>query len=107
MKKNKLPNLVSILILTLLTSIVWISLSVYRAFTNKQPESVPQEVSKPLTPSLDSDTIKLIESGVFISSSEIPDDVTTGTVSQTSNGTEPLPEPTPTEIPNASSSATP
>lgn len=61
MKNLKLPNLISILILTLLTAIVWISLSIYRAFTIKPAPVVPQEVSEPLTPTLDTDTINQIK----------------------------------------------
>lgn len=102
MKKNKLPSLVSILILTLLTSIVWISLSVYRAFTSKPTESVPQEVSLPITPTLDQTAISQIESGIYLTGSEIPDNVASLT-NTTNNTATPLPSPivTPVASPNA------
>jgi hypothetical protein len=99
MKKNKLPSLVSILILTLLTSVVWVSLSVYWAVKTKPPESVPKAVSEPLTPTLDQDTISKIESGMFLDNSQIPQNITTGS--------SPLPSPIPEKTPVASSSATP
>lgn len=109
MKKNKLPSLVSILILTLLTAIVWISLSVYRVFTTKPSESVPSTVSEPLTPTLDQDTIKQIESSVFINTSEIPEIVTGNLSSPAPIPTfqTPLPTPTPITTPIASPSAVP
>jgi hypothetical protein len=100
MKKNKLPSLVAIIILTLLTSIVWVSLSIYRAFTAKPDVVVPDEISKPITATLDQTTIQKIESGIYFNSSQVPDDVVTVSVS-------PLPAPIPIAIPAASPSAAP
>ena len=102
MKKNKLPSIVSILILTLLTIILWITLSIYHAFTTKPAASVPQEISAPLTPTLDQGTIKQITGAVYLDSSQIPDNVTGS----------PLPSATPvllapTASPSASPSSTP
>lgn len=75
MKKNKLPNIISILVLTLLTIILWITLTIYHAFTVKPAASVPSEISAPLTPTLNTDTIKQIEAGIYLDSSQIPDSV--------------------------------
>jgi hypothetical protein len=75
MKKNKLPSLVTIMVLTLITVVFWVSLSTYRAFTAKPSENVPKEISDPITPTLDQDEIKQIESGIFFDSSQIPDNV--------------------------------
>jgi len=106
MKKNKLPSVVSILILTLMTVILWITLSIYHAFTTKPAVSVPEEISMPLTPTLDTDTIKKIEEGIYLDSSKIPDNI----------GGSPAPIVAPVEVvstaspsasPNASPSATP
>lgn len=77
MKQAKLPNLVSILILTLLTITMWISLSIYRAITSKPAPAVPQTVSQPLTPSLDVDSINKIESRLYLDDAQIPDNVVT------------------------------
>jgi len=77
MKKNKLPNLVTILILTMITVIAWASFEVYRAFTTKSEVSVPNAVSDPITPTLDQPTIGKIETKIFIDSSQIPDNVVT------------------------------
>lgn len=60
--KNKIPSLVSILILTTLTVILWISLNIYRAITVKPTEAVPKEVSLPFEPNLNQDVINDIES---------------------------------------------
>ena len=75
MKKTKLPNLISVLILTLITVVMWVSLSVYRSLTSKPPAVVPEEVSKPLTPTLDSDTMSKIDSRIFLDESQIPENV--------------------------------
>ena len=102
MKKDKLPSIVSILILTLMTVILWITLSIYHAFTTKPAASVPTEISRTLNPTLDQDTVKQIESGVYLDSSKIPDNVTGS----------PLPLKTPVPLvpivsPSASPSASP
>lgn len=73
MKKNKLPNLITILILTLITVVVWISLSIYRALSKKPDPSVPQEVSQPLTPTLDMDSVGKIQSRLFLDDTQIPE----------------------------------
>lgn len=99
--KTKLPSLITILVLTVLTSIVWISLGVYRALTAEPSPSVPEEVSQPLTPTLDINTINDIKSKQFIDPNLIPTTVITIST--------PLPSQTPTatESPSASASATP
>jgi hypothetical protein len=75
MKKDKLPSLISVLILTLITVVMWVSFDIYRAVT-KAPESiVPAEITKTLNPTLDQDSIKLIESKKFLSDFEIPEDI--------------------------------
>jgi len=99
MKKNKLPGLISILILTLFTSILWVSLSIYWSLTAKPTESVPKTVSDPIIPTLDQSAINKIESGIFLDNSQIPQNITTVPSS--------LPTPTPETTPTASPSATP
>lgn len=76
-KKSRLPNLVSILILTVLTSLMWISFSVYRAVTSKPAPNVPQVISEPLTPTLDTETINKIESNLYLGSDQIPQSAVT------------------------------
>ena len=101
MKKRKLPSLISILILTVLTSVVWISVSAYLAFTSKPAISVSKEISDPITPTLDQDTMKKIETKLYFDSSQISESaVTLPTPGTTSR-------PTPTAIPTLSPSPTP
>lgn len=100
MKKNKLPNLISILILTLITVVVWITLNIYRTISNDPTPSVPDEVSAPLTPSLDKDAIDLIESKIFLNDSQIPNTTFSFTPI-------PIPSGTPTAIASPEASIAP
>lgn len=75
MKKTKLPNLISVLFLTLITVVMWVSFEIYRA-VSKSPESVvAQEVVQALTPTLDLDVIKQIESRTLLDDSQIPEKI--------------------------------
>lgn len=96
MKKTKLPNIVAVLILTLITVVMWVSFSIYRAVVSTPAAVVPAAVSQPLTPSLDSEAMTLLESRVFIDESQIPDSV----VTQTSLSATPAPVATPVPIPS-------
>lgn len=71
MKNTKIPSLISILVLTLITAVMWISFSVYSAFTKKPNSVVPNEVISPITPKLDTETIKQIETRLFLDDSQI------------------------------------
>jgi hypothetical protein len=72
MQNRKLPNLISILVLTLITVVMWITLNIYRAIATTTTPSVPDEVSLPLTPDLDKDTVNSIGSKIFLDESQIP-----------------------------------
>lgn len=72
MTKNKLPRPISILILTLLTTIVWVSSNIYRSVTVEPPASVSQDISKALTPTLNKEALAKIEESIFLTDSEIP-----------------------------------
>lgn len=71
--KTKLPNFVTILILTLVTTLAWISFTIYRAVTIKPDPVVPAEISKPLTPTLDQDTINGLKTKLYFNDNEIPE----------------------------------
>lgn len=75
MKKAKLPSLVTVLILTLITVVVWVTFDVYRLFNKAAVPVVPESVSLPLNPTLDVDAINQFESKSFIDESQIPDQV--------------------------------
>lgn len=94
MKKSKLPGILTILILTLITMVVWISLSIYWALSKKSDPSVPEEISKPLTPTLDMDSLNNIQSRLFLDDSQIPEIVITQSAAPASELLiEPTPEP--------------
>lgn len=90
-KATKLPNIVAVLILTLITVVMWVSFSIYRAVVSAPSAVVPAAVSQPITPSLDAEAMTLLESRIFIDETQIPDSV----VSQTSPSATPAPIATP------------
>lgn len=104
MKKNKLPSLISILIMTLITSVFWVSLSTYRAFTLKPAESVPEEITNPIDLNLNQKVINDIESRIYLDSSQIPQDIIKTSSSPVPQPKTPSPTPvsvaTPTPIPS-------
>lgn len=102
MKKNKLPSLVTILILTLITVLMWIGLNIYRALSQKPPPPVPEEVLNPLTPTLDIDSLTKIQSRIFLDDSQIPE----FTISK-SPAPIPIATATPVEIASPSAIPTP
>jgi hypothetical protein len=110
MNKTKLPSLIPILILTLLTAVMWVTFEVFRAIKTLPESSVPASISQPLTPTLDKDSINKIESRIFLNDSQIPNVIATP-----SSAPKTLPTATPkstatpsaTIQPVASSSATP
>lgn len=100
--KTKLPSLVAILVLTVLTSVLWISFGVYRALTTQQTPSVPTDVSEPLTPTLDKNAIDAIKSRQFIDN--VP--TTVITISTSTPIASPSIEPTPSATESATPTAT-
>lgn len=71
MEKQKRPSFVIIWILTVITIFLWISFSVYRAFTVTPSIKVPDDILKPITPLLDSETLSKINQRVFFEEGEI------------------------------------
>lgn len=65
MKNKKLPSIVGLMILTLITSLFWISFSVYRSFSDPLPISVPDDVISQITPRLDTDTIEVMKNKLY------------------------------------------
>jgi len=93
MKKEKTPNIVSLAILTLITSILWIFFSLYRVFIEKSDTNVPQEILEPLSPTLDEAIISEIEKKVFIEQNQIPDTIVTKEIIDETTEQSPSPEP--------------
>ncbi len=61
--KKKLPSIITILILTLITCVFWVSFSIYRVFSSKPDAKIQIEdaVLKPITPNLDTSVITQLE----------------------------------------------
>lgn len=107
MKKVSLPKPITILVLTLMTTVVWVGLSVYRAITVKPPATVSEDILKPLNPVIDASVIKQVESSIYFEESDIPE-----INIENSQATEPTVIPTEAPVteleeqPTSSSSAT-
>jgi hypothetical protein len=71
--KNKIPSLVVVLVLTLLTAIAWVGFSVYRAISQKEGPVLSEDVTKDLSPSLNSEIIENMKNRIFLSENEIPE----------------------------------
>ena len=99
MKKDKLPKPISLLILTLLTAVVWISLSIYRAIAVKPVADISQGVSSPITPTLNKNAIDDIESSIYLDDSQIPQNIIT-----TTSTSIPVPTVSPTSTPESTES---
>lgn len=67
MKNNKLPSIVILLILTLITVVFWITFSIYRSFMERDLVTtiVTKDVLLPLTPKLDMETFEMIEKRIY------------------------------------------
>ncbi len=61
MKKEKLPSLVIILILTAITTLFWISFNIYQVFSTDENPIVPDEIIQKISPELDTKTIEIIK----------------------------------------------
>lgn len=98
--KPKKPNIVPILVLTLITAVAWIFFSIYRTVTTKPAPVVPDDVSKALTPTLNKDEIQKLNGKLFLDESQIPTTAITGPIE-----TSPTPIPLSTGTPTATLSA--
>lgn len=109
MNKTKLPSIISVLILTLITVIMWVSLDIYRALKKPTEITVSKEISQQLNPSLDQDSIKKVESRNFLDDSQIPDVTISPVIATPSSTIAPVNVPTTettTQSINASQSGT-
>lgn len=64
MKNKKLPSVIVLMILTLLTTVFWMLFSIYRTFTKPTSVEVSEEITSPISPNLDTETIEMIRSKV-------------------------------------------
>lgn len=59
--KKKLPNVVILMILTLITVLFWISFSIYNVFQSSPAPVVSNDIIQQLNPQLDTSTIDVIK----------------------------------------------
>ena len=65
MKKLKVPSLVTIMVLTVITILFWIAFGVARIFITKPAPSVPKEILAPVSRDFDKETVAKIESRLY------------------------------------------
>ena len=95
MKREKLPRIVVIAILSLVTALIWAFFDITRAFFKKPETKVEATTLSPLTPTLDLETLSSIQNAKFFEEGQVQEVVTPTT-------TIPSTEPTSTPIPNDS-----
>jgi len=91
MRKNKLPNIVTLAIFTTITIFAWIFFDVYRALTEKTDLNIASELLEEVNPSLNTEVLEFIENSNYLSIDEA-----TEFINQASS--EQAQPPTPTEV---------
>ncbi|NMB83047.1 MAG: hypothetical protein GYA14_14640 [Ignavibacteria bacterium] len=91
MNKKKLPGLISILILTAITVVMWVAFDIYRAIKKTPQTNIPENISKSFVPSLDTDVIKNVENKIFFDESQVPDEIVSSSPTPKSSA---IPNPT-------------
>ena len=71
MTKRKVPKLITIAILTLITAVFWVFFSAYRAFTDEPDQNIEDSILAPLNPVLDSQTLSLLNSRIYLKQDEV------------------------------------
>lgn len=66
MKKRRRPFVVNFLILTVITTLIWVVFDVYRSFTTKPKPDVPSEILAPIDPTLDKDVLDNLSKKVYL-----------------------------------------
>ena len=64
--KPKIPPIIAIAVLTLITAIVWIFLSVYRIYVSKPAILLAPAIVEPVNPTLDKNTIEAVVNRLYI-----------------------------------------
>lgn len=91
MKKLKVPNIVAVMILTIVTISFWIVFSVVRIFRTEPTPSIPPEILNPLNPNYDKTVVDKIEGRIYFDKEQVFETV--------------QPSPSPTTSPTASPEA--
>jgi len=65
MKKSKVPSIVAVMILTVITISFWIVFSVVRIFRTETTPAIPPEILNPLNPNYDKTTVDKIQERIY------------------------------------------
>lgn len=65
MKNSKLPSLVVLMILTVITVVFWIAFSVYRSFSSSPAPAVGTSITAPIVPTLDNQTVEKMKNRIY------------------------------------------
>ena len=65
MKKSKVPSIVAVMILTVITISFWIVFGVVRIFTTEPTPSIPPEILNPLNSNYDNTVVDKIEKRLY------------------------------------------
>ncbi len=71
MKKAKIPSIVAVMILTVITISVWIVFSVVRIFTTEPTLSIPPEILNPLNPNYDKNVVDKIQERIYFDKEQV------------------------------------
>lgn len=71
MKKTKIPSIVAVMILTVITISFWIVFSVIRIFTTEPTPSIPPEILNPLNPNYDKTAVDKIQERIYFDKEQI------------------------------------
>lgn len=100
-KIQKVPKLVTIAILTVITIVFWIGFGIYRIFTKSESTPLASDVTLPLSPTLDQSVLSGLKNRLVLTDNEI------GETILTTNESTPAATATPEETPEATATATP
>ena len=107
--KNKVPKLVTIAVLTLITVVFWAFFGAYRALLEVPKIEVDEKILEPVNPTLDTKSLLKLETRIFIPEDEVEQLV--GQIEAQKPSPSPSPTasatPSPTLGPQATPSATP
>lgn len=64
-RRQKVPKLVNLAVMTTITIFVWIFFDVYRTIRKTPDIDVDKAILEPIVPNLDTETLKDIEKGIY------------------------------------------
>lgn len=89
MKKEKLPRIVVIAILSLVTALIWAFFDITRAFFKKPETKVEATTLSPLNPNLDLETLNTIQNAKFFEEGQVQENIVQTSPSPTTEPTTP------------------